>query len=358
MSRPASARRDRRLSAPGAPGELFEVLARNLPATVYLSCHDERYSKLYLSDAVEELTGYSAEELLWGDVSFADLLHPDDAEGVRRAVAAAVAEARPFRLEYRLRRADGSYRWVEDSGQPVESVEGEARLPRGSALRHHRAAPGRGGALGRQAARDPAPPGPAPREHRHPRGGNRPRPEQRAHADPDGDQAVAPGAAGAARTGALDPREQRAARRRPHPAAPDLRARRRRAAAPGGAAPPGARGLGHRPRDVPEGDRALRAGRPRSLAGRGGPDAAPADPAQPGGQRPRRHGRQGPAADRGAQPRARRGDPPGAPGDRRRPLRPPPGFRHRPRNPARPPGAGLRPVLHHQGPGARSPSTG
>jgi len=111
--------------APDTRSDLFETLARNLPGMVYLSRNDACYTKLYLNDAVEALTGYPADEFLWRRISFADLHHPDDRERIHRTVDAALADDRPFHLEYRLRHADGSYRWVEEYGQGIRNVEGE-----------------------------------------------------------------------------------------------------------------------------------------------------------------------------------------------------------------------------------------
>ena len=111
--------------APGTRSELFETLAENLPATVYLSHNDEHYTKLYLNSAVEALTGYPTDDFLWGRVSFADLHHPEDVETIRRTIDEAIAADRPFRLEYRLRHADGSYRWVEEFGQGIRNVDGK-----------------------------------------------------------------------------------------------------------------------------------------------------------------------------------------------------------------------------------------
>jgi len=102
-----------------AVGDLFRVLAENVPGTVYLCRNDEAYSMLYLSQRVTELTGLPPQDFLDGRVSVVDLYHPDDATRVVPIVDAALEARRPFHLEYRLLHADGSYRHVEEYGQGV-----------------------------------------------------------------------------------------------------------------------------------------------------------------------------------------------------------------------------------------------
>ena len=45
-------------------------------------------------------------------------MHPDDVQGCFDGFLPAFHARRPFRMEYRLRRADGEYRWVIESGIP------------------------------------------------------------------------------------------------------------------------------------------------------------------------------------------------------------------------------------------------
>jgi PAS domain S-box-containing protein len=70
-----------------------------------------------------EITGQSQEEVRGG--GWANAIHPDDREPTLRAWADAVASRRPFTREYRLRTADGSYRWFAASGVPVLDEHGE-----------------------------------------------------------------------------------------------------------------------------------------------------------------------------------------------------------------------------------------
>ena len=51
-------------------------------------------------------------------------LHPDDVDRRRQAFAAALAQRDPFEVEFRLRRADGRYRWMLDRGLPRFAADG------------------------------------------------------------------------------------------------------------------------------------------------------------------------------------------------------------------------------------------
>jgi PAS domain S-box-containing protein len=51
-------------------------------------------------------------------------LHPDDRGPLRAALEKAFADRAPFEIEYRLRRADGQYRWILDRGTPRFAPDG------------------------------------------------------------------------------------------------------------------------------------------------------------------------------------------------------------------------------------------
>lgn len=125
---------DRELATQALRGseERFRVLVENIPGTVYLCRDDERYSMLYLTANAENLTGYPASRFLAGELSFIDLYHPDDAEGVVAEVSRAVAIHRSYRLRYRIRHASGEWRWLEELGQGVYDEAGQLRFLEGT----------------------------------------------------------------------------------------------------------------------------------------------------------------------------------------------------------------------------------
>ncbi|WP_291163001.1 PAS domain S-box protein [Gemmatimonas sp. UBA7669] len=57
--------------------------------------------------------------------SLADWVHPDDQSEYRRVTEQARAARRPYRHEFRLRRHDGSYRWVINTATPRVHDDGE-----------------------------------------------------------------------------------------------------------------------------------------------------------------------------------------------------------------------------------------
>jgi len=105
---------------------LTRTLIANLPGVAFRCRNDENWSMLFVSDGVELLTGRSADAFLRGDTSFGQILHPDDAQRCRDSVEAALAENRPWvGLEYRIRRADGSERWVSETSRGVFDEHGQ-----------------------------------------------------------------------------------------------------------------------------------------------------------------------------------------------------------------------------------------
>jgi PAS domain S-box-containing protein len=82
---------------------------------------------LHISENFGDLCGYEASELAGMDPW--SLVHPDDAEALRRCTAEAIRQGRdPDVLTYRIRHRDGGWRWLESSVRRFESGAGEPRL--------------------------------------------------------------------------------------------------------------------------------------------------------------------------------------------------------------------------------------
>ncbi|MEO0770732.1 MAG: PAS domain-containing protein, partial [Cyanobacteria bacterium J06649_4] len=95
-------------------------LIANIPGTTYRCSYSTTWVMEFISDSIEELCGYPAEDFLQNRVrAFIDLLLPEDLENVLPVVSEALENQTPYVLEYRIRHADGSIRWLYDKGRGV-----------------------------------------------------------------------------------------------------------------------------------------------------------------------------------------------------------------------------------------------
>ena len=97
------------------------ITADEAPAILWVTDPDGVCT--YLSRQWYELTGQTPDEGL--GYGWLDVVHPDDRGSSGEVFAEANRRRVPFRLDYRLRRSDGQYRWAIDAGQPRFSVSGE-----------------------------------------------------------------------------------------------------------------------------------------------------------------------------------------------------------------------------------------
>lgn len=94
--------------------EKFRLLANNIPGTVYLSENEEDFSKIYLNDEIEKLTGYPKEEFLEKRIVFKDLIHPEDLEKTITKSTQKLAKLEPFHLTYRIFNKKGDIVWIDE----------------------------------------------------------------------------------------------------------------------------------------------------------------------------------------------------------------------------------------------------
>ena len=112
--------RDRAEAALRESERTFRTLTGNIPGAVYRCANDTDWTMDFVSEAIEQISGYEAADFIHSAKrSFASVMHPDDVDMVTERVKAAVAARHPFALEYRIIRVDQSVRWVRDQGQGV-----------------------------------------------------------------------------------------------------------------------------------------------------------------------------------------------------------------------------------------------
>ncbi|HEY5749830.1 MAG TPA: PAS domain-containing sensor histidine kinase [Chryseolinea sp.] len=93
----------------------FRNMADNAPVMIWVSGTDKQCT--YFNNTWLQFTGRSLVQEL-GD-GWTEGVHADDLEPTFKTYVEAFDRRDPFVMEYRLRRADGLYRWIQDSGKPT-----------------------------------------------------------------------------------------------------------------------------------------------------------------------------------------------------------------------------------------------
>ena len=103
----------------------FRVMADHAPVLIWKAQGDcERY---FFNRTWLEFTGCALEDEAGG--GWLDQVHPDDRERLVQQTREACERRVPFSVEYRLRRADGQYRWLLERGVPVGRAGEPSRPP-------------------------------------------------------------------------------------------------------------------------------------------------------------------------------------------------------------------------------------
>jgi diguanylate cyclase (GGDEF)-like protein/PAS domain S-box-containing protein len=99
----------------------FRDLADTAPVLIWLSGLDKRC--FWVNQTWLDFTGRRMEQEI--NSGWADNVHPEDIGYCLEIYNSHFDQRLPFRMEYRLRRRDGQYRWMDDTGVPRFNADGE-----------------------------------------------------------------------------------------------------------------------------------------------------------------------------------------------------------------------------------------
>lgn len=102
-----------------------QMIVENSPAVLFTVDPNENFRILYITENIRQF-GYSSSKLVNSKTSILDLIHPDDVIRLLDYHYAKESEIGipAYSGEYRIRKGDGSYRWVEDRTREVYDSEG------------------------------------------------------------------------------------------------------------------------------------------------------------------------------------------------------------------------------------------
>jgi PAS domain S-box-containing protein len=99
----------------------FRNMAENSPVMMWIT--DAEGQCIYLNRSWYDFTGQTEAEAL--GLGWTNAIHTDDRDATTRTFMESSGEHKEFRMEYRLRRHDGEYRWAIDAASPRVNGEGE-----------------------------------------------------------------------------------------------------------------------------------------------------------------------------------------------------------------------------------------
>jgi PAS domain S-box-containing protein len=106
---------------------LMEFLLHSSPIVFYTCNVNSGFPVTYVSPNVEKLLGYKPETITSAAAFWPRHIHPDDRDHMQSSRISRLKEGTE-ELQYRLRLADGSYRWVADSRTMVNDENGQPHL--------------------------------------------------------------------------------------------------------------------------------------------------------------------------------------------------------------------------------------
>jgi PAS domain S-box-containing protein len=102
----------------------YRNLVEQLPCVVYLAEYGPDGEWLYVSPQIEQILGYAQREWLEHPHPQGSFTHPDDLPLVTAEEERSHASGEPFEMEYRIRRADGTWVWLHDEATAVRDEDG------------------------------------------------------------------------------------------------------------------------------------------------------------------------------------------------------------------------------------------
>ncbi len=112
----------------------YRTLVEQLPAVTYAASLEPDAPTLYVSPQIESVLGFTVDEYYESPSRWRRQLHPDDRDEVLATMARALKDDKPFRIEYRIYRKDGSVAWARDEAVVVRDRDGSPLFVQGIML--------------------------------------------------------------------------------------------------------------------------------------------------------------------------------------------------------------------------------
>lgn len=108
----------------------LNLVIQNIPGAVFSCYRETQCHMLFISDFIEQISGYSSKDICDGHlICYTDLIHPDDIRKLRKAMEKGFEQRQRYTHTYRINHRDGSIRWVYEIGE-FQHYDGEMEQKR------------------------------------------------------------------------------------------------------------------------------------------------------------------------------------------------------------------------------------
>lgn len=104
----------------------YSSLIGNMPGITFRCELSPPWRTIFISDAVQRVTGWQAEDFMSAHIHLGDVIHPDDMERIDKQLQDALANKRSLNCEYRIIHRNGAEHWVSETSCGVYNESGKA----------------------------------------------------------------------------------------------------------------------------------------------------------------------------------------------------------------------------------------
>ena len=106
--------------------DFYRSVLKNMAGIVYNCANDADWTMTYISESIDKISGYSAEEFIHNAVrSYASIIHPDDNDALDKKIQGCIKTRTSYTHEYRIMHRNGSIVWVYEQGRGIFDEKGE-----------------------------------------------------------------------------------------------------------------------------------------------------------------------------------------------------------------------------------------
>ncbi len=106
--------------------EQMKSIISNLIGAAYRCKPDAKWTMVFISEKIEEITGYSSSDFIDNSkLSYKSVIHPDEIDTVVKYIDDKIKNREAFEIEYRVINKDGKIKWVHESGRGIFNDKSE-----------------------------------------------------------------------------------------------------------------------------------------------------------------------------------------------------------------------------------------